>query len=218
MAMGIDGLVSGLSTTSLIDSLMQAEAVPQTLLKNKVTGAQSVVTALQGLNSKVADLATLAGKTAPAGALDVYRAASNSSTASATVAAGASAGQVEMVVARLAQTQSVVSGALTEWTATGLTITGADGPVSITPASTSLDDVVKAVNASSTGVRAVKVAAGVGQYRVQFTSTAAGEAGGFTISDSGTTFTQVAGGPGCPGDHLEGHGRRNRRRLIHKYV
>ena len=63
MSMAIDGLVSGLDTTSLINSLMQVDAVPQTLLKNKVTATQSMVTALQGLNSKVADLATLAGKT-----------------------------------------------------------------------------------------------------------------------------------------------------------
>ena len=33
----VDGLVSGLDTTSLINSLMQVEAIPQTLLKNKVT-------------------------------------------------------------------------------------------------------------------------------------------------------------------------------------
>ena len=38
-SMGIDGIVSGLDTTSLINSLMQVEAMPQTLLKQKVITA-----------------------------------------------------------------------------------------------------------------------------------------------------------------------------------
>ena len=37
MSLAIDGLVSGLDTTTMITSLMKIEAVPQTLLKNNVT-------------------------------------------------------------------------------------------------------------------------------------------------------------------------------------
>lgn len=36
-SLAIDGLVSGLKTTDLINSLMSVEGVPQTLLKNKLT-------------------------------------------------------------------------------------------------------------------------------------------------------------------------------------
>ena len=92
MSMAIDGLVSGLDTTSLINSLMQLDAAPQTLLKNKVSATQDMITALQGLNSKIADLATLADNTAKAGALDLYTVSSSSPSLTATTTAGASAG------------------------------------------------------------------------------------------------------------------------------
>ena len=72
MGISLDGLASGLDTTALISSMMQVEAIPQTLLKNKSSGIQSMVSALQGLNSKVAALATQATAAAKPGALDLY--------------------------------------------------------------------------------------------------------------------------------------------------
>ena len=56
MGISLDGLASGLDTTALISSIMQSEALPQTLLKNKSYDIQSMVSALQGLNGKVATL------------------------------------------------------------------------------------------------------------------------------------------------------------------
>jgi flagellar hook-associated protein 2 len=191
MSLAIDGLVSGLDTTSLINSLMQIEGVPQTLLKNKVSATQNFVTALQGLNSKVADLATLAGTTAKAGALDLYKASSSSTNVTATATAPATIGQIDMVVGKLAQAETVVSDAVAAWPDTNLTITAADGTATtITASSTSLDDVVSAINASDTGVRAVKVAAGSGLYRLQLTANETGAASGFTVSGS-VGFTQI---------------------------
>ena len=67
MGMAIDGLISGLKTTDLINSLMQAEAIPQTLLKNKVTDSTTYITAMQALNTKVAALADAAGEAREAG-------------------------------------------------------------------------------------------------------------------------------------------------------
>lgn len=192
MAMAIDGLVSGLDTTSLINSLMQIEAVPQTLLKNKVTATQSMVTALQGLNSKVADLATLADKTGKAGSLDLYKATSSSTNVTAAVTPPSTVGQIDMVVDQLAQARVLVSGAVSAWPDTDLTITRADGTaVPITAASTSLDDVVSAINSSEAGVKAVKVAAGGGLYRLQLTGASTGLAGNFTIPVTGVAFTQI---------------------------
>ena len=192
MAFAIDGLVSGLQTTSMIDSLMKIEAMPQTLLKGKVSATQSIVTALQALNSKVADLATLAGKTAKAGALDLYKASSSSTDVTATVASPSTTGQIEMVVDKLAQAQNVVSDALAAWPDTNITITSASGVATpIAAASTSLDDVVSAINSADAGVRAVKVAAGGGLYRVQLTAAETGVAGGFTISGTTASFTEI---------------------------
>ncbi|HEY9470190.1 MAG TPA: flagellar filament capping protein FliD [Propionibacteriaceae bacterium] len=192
MSMAIDGLVSGLDTTSLINSLMQLDAVPQTLLKNKVTATQSMVTALQGLNSKVADLATLADKTGKTGALDLYTATSSSTNVTATVSPPSTVGQIDMVVDQLAQARVLVSGAVSAWPDTNLTIKRADGTdVPITAASTSLDDIVSAINSSEAGVKAVKVAAGGGLYRLQLTGASTGLAGNFTIPVTGVGFTEI---------------------------
>src|SRR5688572_7332533 len=60
MAMSVDGLVTGLSTTDMITQLMKAEAMPQTALKNKVTAQNKAVTAYQAVNTKLAALTTAA--------------------------------------------------------------------------------------------------------------------------------------------------------------
>ncbi|MEO9014238.1 MAG: flagellar filament capping protein FliD [Terrimesophilobacter sp.] len=193
--MAVDGLVSNLDTTSLINSLMQIEAGPQTLLKNRVSTTQTVVTALQGLNSKVADLATLAGKTTEAGTLDFFVATSGSAGVTASAGAGTSAGSIDIVVDRLAQAQVSLSGPMTAWPDTNLTITAADGTATpVTAASTSLDDVVSAINSAKAGVAAIKVAAGkdangVDQFRIQLTATRTGAEGAFAVSGTTAALT-----------------------------
>jgi len=186
MSMAIDGLVSGLDTTSLINSLMQLEAVPQALLQRKVSESTTFISALQGLNSSIAGLATLATKTAKDGAFDVYSASSSSTAAAVTATTGASAGQIDIVVDQLAQRQVSVSDARAAWPSSSFTITTGGNAVEIKASSTNLDDIVTAVNASSAGVTAVKVSAGVdgsgaNLYRVQFSASSTGAAGAFTV-------------------------------------
>jgi flagellar hook-associated protein 2 len=192
MVNAIDGLVSGLDTTSLINSLMSLEAQPQTLLKAKVATSQTFIAALQALNSQVSTLATSATSTAKAGALDLYSATSSSPGVVVTTSTGVTAGQLDVVVGKLAQNQVTVSGAVTEWPDTNLTVTGANGTVTtITAASTSLDDVVSAVNAAGAGITATKVAVGASGYRLQFTATAPGADAGFTLSGTTVPMTET---------------------------
>ncbi|TFD73984.1 flagellar filament capping protein FliD [Cryobacterium fucosi] len=188
MANAIDGLVSGLDTTTLINSLMKVEAVPQALLKAKVSTSQNLIAALQGLNTQVAALADLATTAAKPAALDLYSSSSSSPTVTTTVSAGAGAGQLDIVVGALARSQVGVSAAMTAWpTAPAvLTIVSKGVSTEITAATTSLDDVVTAVNAANTGVTATKVASGVNaggvaQYRLQFTGSASGAANSFDV-------------------------------------
>ncbi len=184
MSLAIDGLISGLDTTSMITSLMKIEAVPQTLLKNKVTSTQNYISALQALNTKVASLGELATKTAKPESLQLLTATTSAPSVTAKTATGAVQGGVEFLVDRLAQSQQTVSPVLTEWMDRPpvLTFVGKDGTrTEVTAASASLDDVVKAVNASGAGVSATKVDAGGGSYRVQFTATETGAAGGFDV-------------------------------------
>ena len=188
-SLGIDGLVSGLDTTKLINTLMQSEAVPQTILKNKATAGQALVTALQSLNTRVADLGTQAAATAKPGSLSLFTSTSSSTAVTATTAAGAVAGSVDLVVGATASSKTAVTAALTAWPDSPATLTfvSASGTTTeVTAASSSLDDVVTAINASGAGVSAVKVASGKDasgavQYRLQLSSEKTGAVGGFEV-------------------------------------
>ena len=111
--MGIDGLVSGLDTTSLITQLMQAEAMPQTLLKSKVTATQTFITALQGLNTRVASLADAAKSAAKTESWDAVTAASSGKSVTATASTSAQASSLSFTVDRLATAQTSVTGNVT---------------------------------------------------------------------------------------------------------
>ncbi|MFF2246511.1 flagellar filament capping protein FliD [Arthrobacter sp. NPDC058130] len=194
MGISLDGLASGLDTTALIASVMQVEAIPQTLLKNKSSDIQSMVSALQGLNSKVAALATLATAAAKPGATDLYAATMSSDKVVATTTAAAKSGSIDFQVNKLAQTQVTVTpkvNAVVGWPYTTMTINSGGVDYTVQPLSSNLDDVVKSVNAAGAGVVASKVAVGGGEFRLQFAATKSGEAGAFTISDPGTVFTDV---------------------------
>ena len=192
MGLSIDGLISGQDTTTLINNLIAVEAIPQTLLKGKVTAAQSYTTAVQGLNTQVATLADAATKAAKPASYDLYTATSSSSHVTATTSAGAAGGVLDVTVGRLAQNQVTVTGPLAAWPDATLTLTNAAGKATVlTPASTSLDDVVAAVNAAGLGITATKVAVGADGFRVQFSSAAPGEAGAFTLTGGTVPTTQV---------------------------
>jgi len=189
-SLAVDGLVSGLDTTSLINSLMKVEQIPQTLLKNKVASSQSYINALQSLNSKVASLTDLASTLSMPSALDLNSATSNSPKVTVSATAGTASAQLDLTVGAIAQAQKSVTGAMTAWPDSPpvLTITGKDGVAhEITADSQSLDDVVSAVNTSDAGVVATKVSVGGGNFRIQFASKVVGEDGGFTLSNPSAT-------------------------------
>lgn len=201
MALAIDGLASGLDTTSLINSLMQLEAIPQSLLKNKVSSTQAMVSALQSLNSKVATLTDVAAQAAKQDSLELYSATSSSSALTATAGTGASAGSIDLSVDQLAQSQVIVTAQMQVWPSVPpvLTIVDANGiHTEITAASDSIDDMVSAVNGAGAGVTAVKVASGTDpgtgeqQYRLQFTATDSGLDGAVTLYQ-GTSAEVTAG-------------------------
>lgn len=198
MATAIDGLASGLNTTAIINSLMAVEALPQAQLKTKLASNQTVISTLQLLNTKLTALKDLSVAGSAAGALNLFTATSNSPSVTAKTTTAAAAGAIDLTVTQLAQTQVNVTAAMAAWPTDGaaparLTIVDSTGKkTEIAPASTSLDDVVSAINAASGGAHAVKVPAGNGTYRLQLTATASGAAGAFTAFQG--TAAQVAGG------------------------
>jgi flagellar hook-associated protein 2 len=205
--LGISGLASGLDTTGIITKLMSIEAQPQTQLKTQLTTATSFRTALQTLNSSVAAIATNAKTAATAGSLTAFTATSSTTGITATADKTATAGSISFSVTRLAQAQVSVTDAMTTWPDSSsakpsITIAVGSGPTATTKtvsaASTSLDDVVAAINAGGAGVTATKVASGtdasgVQLYRLQLRSSATGAAGAFTLHPGSDTT-----GPALP--------------------
>ncbi|OMH23530.1 hypothetical protein BKD30_11385 [Tersicoccus phoenicis] len=189
----IDGLASGLDTTSLINSLMKVEQLPQQQMQARRQSGQTLIAALQQLNAKVAGLAdigrTLGGPTAAS----ALAATTSAASVTATAAKGAPGGSFALTVDRLAQAQVAVTGVMSAWptnpdgSVVALTLVDATGKrTEITPASTAVQDVADAVNAAGGPVTAVRVAAGTAadgtaQYRIQFTAAGSGAAGGFSV-------------------------------------
>lgn len=190
--MGIDGLASGLDTTSLITQLMQVEAIPQQLLQTKSTAVEKLVTALQGLNARVASLGTAAKTAADPLSWQAFKATSTAAGATATASTKAQTGTVSFVVDSVARSQVSLSEKFTDpatlFTAVPpvMTVRKGDGTlVSFTADSGSLADITKAINgASDAGVKATAVrvsATTPPEYRLQLTGSATGTAGAFEL-------------------------------------
>ena len=189
--LGIDGLVSGLDTTTLINQLMQVEAGPQTLLKAKQSTTKSFVSALQSLNVKVASLAETAAKTAKPESWKAWKATSSSTTVTASASSTAQPGTVSFTVDSVAKAQvSVSKETLDNGTLVGMppsvTVRGGDGTlVTVEPTSGSLQDIAKAINAAAdAGIKATVVRVSGGDnptYRLQFTGTTTGTDGKFEV-------------------------------------
>ncbi|MEB7505622.1 flagellar filament capping protein FliD [Arthrobacter koreensis] len=191
MALGIDGLISGIETSAMIKQLMDIEARPQILLKNKVSSTQTFITALQSLNTRIASLTEAAGKTAKPAGMDLFGATSTSDKVSTTVGAGAAAGSLDITVSQTAKAQVSLSAAMAAWPSNSVLAISANGTVtSFDTTDKSLDQVISEVNKANLGVTGVKIATGsvdgVQQYRVQFTAAKTGSEGAFTASLGGT--------------------------------
>ncbi|MCC3298287.1 flagellar filament capping protein FliD [Arthrobacter caoxuetaonis] len=191
MALGIDGLISGIDTTSMIKQLMDIEARPQVLLKNRVSSTQTFATALQNLNTKIASLAETAGKTAEPAGTDLFKASTTSDKVTTAITSGAAAGSLDISVSQTATAQVSLSAAMAAWPSNSVLAISANGTVtSFDTTDKSLDQVISEVNKANLGVTGVKIATGsvdgVQQYRVQFTAAKTGSEGAFTASLGGT--------------------------------
>lgn len=185
----LPGLSTGLDTTSLITALMNAASAPKVTLQNKVTVYNSKISSLQTLNNQISGLATLAQTDAQPAALQTFAVSSSAAGVTASAGAGAVAGSIDVSIDQLAQAQVSVTAAYTVWpnNPPTLTFVGSTGSqTEVTAASTNLDDVVAAINSSSAGVIAQKVAVGQDgsgstQYRLQLSSVSTGASGAFQV-------------------------------------
>ena len=194
----VSGLVSGLDTASIISQLMQIEAQPQQALKTKQTVTQSLVTALQSLNTKVASLGSAATRAAPASSWQALAASSSDSSVTATATGTGQPTALTFRVDQTAQNQTsllsaAAAGGLLSGQAGTLTFVGAGGsvvPVSVAAGATP-QQVADAINGASAGVSAVAIQVS-GGYQLQLSSGTSGAAGAFQVYSG--TVTKAADG------------------------
>lgn len=194
MASSVDGLVSGLSTSQLISQLMQAESAGQNRLRSRVSDRQVQITALQGINTKVAALKTAAATMADPNTWKAVSATSSSDAATVSAGAGATAGQFTFSVTRLAAAQvrtAVVasSGTIVDGTPMSITQNGITTPITVTD--TSAEGVASAINSTAVGVKAAVISTEQGKV-LQLSATSTGAASAFTIAGLQASTTVLA--------------------------
>lgn len=190
----VDGLISGLSTTAVIDQLMAAESRTQTGLRNRVSLRNRQIEAFQSVNTKLGALLKATDSLVSGQGLEQVKATSSSSTVVATATPGALTGSMSFVVDRLARAEVHLSSTVASTDAmvtTGdpITVNGQ----AVTVADGRLSSVVSAINArDDLGVRAAAVKVGEGEYRLQLTATKSGAASDFTTT--GLVVTEAVPG------------------------
>jgi flagellar hook-associated protein 2 len=183
----IDGLVSGLDTTTLIDNLMSIERQPRDLLATQQTDQQKAIDAAKSIETKLTDLSLAAG-TLQRSSGWMLRTGSSSNEAVASLSAdpGASIAAFTFTVESTATAHSLVTNTSVASTdtvvASGGSISLTVGGVAhdVTVGGGTLSEVATAINDAGVGVRAAVVNTGSG-YRLQLTSSTTGLAGAFTV-------------------------------------
>lgn len=184
MSLNVDGMISGLDTSALVKSLLQAERQPQVRLQAKRADAQKVVDVYQQLNTRLDALRTAAEKLN--GSLDwgiTTAASSNDAVLTAVATSSAPATAIAFSVTSLAQAHAAASSALTVDPASTVVTTGpiTIGSTSIGVGGGTMNDVAAAINAASVGVTASVVQVAPGQYRLHLAAKATGAASAFTV-------------------------------------
>ncbi|WP_258935114.1 flagellar filament capping protein FliD [Nesterenkonia pannonica] len=194
-SMSMPGIATGMDTRAIVDQLMAVEAIPQQQLKRRAAAQNELVDTLRQLNTRVADLSTLAQEAKRPEALQHYSASTSSSAASAAARPEAAPGTVSFTVDSLAARHTAVTDAVAAWDTASFTIVGADGEEhAVEAASTELSDVVAAINRSTAGVSATRVATGEGTYRLQLTASATGAGSAFSLGGTSIGSTVTAEG------------------------
>ncbi len=202
--MSVDGLVSGLDTTSLISQLVQAEAAPQAQLKTKLSTTTASATAYRAVNSRFDAVRAAAEALTKPETWSAAKATSSSPTVTATVGTTPQTGSVTFAVTQLAAAHSVRSDTVfsapvgktaadTDFGATSIAVkvgtttttidldTDANGTATLTEAAAAI------TKKTELGLTATVVQVGEGRYRLQLATRASGAAGFFDVTSGGFT-------------------------------
>jgi flagellar hook-associated protein 2 len=196
----IDGLASGLDTTSIITQLMALERAPVTRLQQRIGEHDAAVRSLRAFTTSLDAIRSKAESLSVAATSFVPRTATSSSTAvTATAAAGAATGSISFTVDALAGTHRLVSAGTTAATrdvvataGSTVTITVGGQDHAVATGDGTLAALVKAINDEGIGVRAQAVQTGSG-YRLQLSAVDSGAAAAFTVDTTNLSSTFASG-------------------------
>ncbi|HET9143749.1 flagellar filament capping protein FliD [Actinophytocola sp.] len=180
----VDGLVTGLDTTSIISQLMQLEAAPQTRLKSQVSAQQTVQSAYQAINARMMAVRNAAQTLTTASTWQAVTASASSDAVTASAGATGVAGSTTFDVLRLAAAHvatSTVPGTGTPAAGGTLDLTIGGKTTTITVTTNTAQGVADAINAAKTGVRAAVLNTTTGPV-LQFSAQTTGAASEFTIA------------------------------------
>ncbi|MCU1659905.1 MAG: Flagellar hook-associated protein 2 [Pseudonocardiales bacterium] len=183
----LTGAAASIDTTALITQLMQAQALPQTRLKNQLAVQQAIMSAYQAINTKVSAVQTAARALIDPSAWTGTTASSSTPGVLASSTGSAAPGTTSFDVVQLARAQlstvaADASGNVVGTPSAGITVTSSDGTLHpITLTSGSAVDVAAAINSAQVGVRASVVNADSGPL-LQLVSSTTGAAAGFTVT------------------------------------
>ncbi len=197
----VGGLATGLDTTKIIDQLMQLERRPLDLLSQQLTGVQASQTSLATLGGKLAALGSAASALNTTEEVLLGKGASSDPTVvTAAAGGGAARGATALTVTQLAR--GSVAGATTGVTAPTSTVAlgpgtfrfqVGSGPVQSVAltGTTTLDDLVRAVNGLDVPVTASAVNLGTAaapDYRLNLVSRDTGASSTITVVQDDTTL------------------------------
>lgn len=185
----LSGLASGLDTASMISSILAAESTGKTLITNQQTQAQSRISKLTAIQTKLQSLQSATNSLMSVSNWTPTQTVSSSDTtiATATRNGGAAAGSFTVNVLSLASSSQKSFTYAAPAAASTLTF----GSTSVNlAAGATIDDAVSAINAAGGGVVAVNA-----QGKLVVSSTTTGSASAFSWSGGPLTLdSQRAGG------------------------
>jgi flagellar hook-associated protein 2 len=200
LTLSVDGLISGLDTTALINQLMALERQPVVRLESRRDQVSEVVDLYRNLNTRFDAVEEAASKLAEATAWSVSTASSSDEdVATVTTTGSATPSSFTFEVVSLAKAHTVIGANSVADPATDVVATQ---PFTIGTTTISdfgggtMDEVADAINASDAGVLATVVEVAPGQHRLQLTAETTGAASAFTVTGLGAlgTFGVVSQG------------------------
>jgi flagellar hook-associated protein 2 len=196
MSMSVDGLVSGIDTTSLINQLMQAEAGPQIALKTKLGTSQTTASAYRTVNTTFLAITAAAEAALKPELWAMTKATSSSTNVAVSASSGALTGALTFTVEKLAASHAVSNRNTGVWTASTSAYGASSievfdkagvskGTVTIGGTQT-VADAAAAINASSMGLSAAVVQISPTEVGLQVTSKTSGAEGQFSFTGAGS--------------------------------